>query len=77
MVSSFRLGLQWKLRIQVTITFNDNDTFISSDADSGKWMQANGMILWQYGCLKTTYGGYIVESAIVGSMFSLTGENGC
>jgi hypothetical protein len=41
MVSSFRLGLQWKLPIQVTITFNDNGAFVSSDGYSGKWMQAN------------------------------------
>jgi hypothetical protein len=70
MVSSFRLGLQWKLHIQVTITFNDNGTFISSDWDSGKWMQVNGMILWQYDGLKTAYGGYIVENAMIGSMSS-------
>ena len=42
-----------------------------------KWMQVNGMILWQYDGLKTTYGGYIVENAMIGSMSSFTGENGC
>jgi hypothetical protein len=28
------------------------------------------MILWQYDGLKTAYGGYIVENAMIGSMSS-------
>ena len=62
---------------QTGITFNNNGTF-SSQGYTGKWIQNDGMILFQYNTAnKTTYGGNFTGNAMVGIMSTFAGLNGC
>jgi hypothetical protein len=64
--------------VQVEITFNNNGTFsVPSQNLAGKWVQNDGMILFQFDISKTTYGGNFVGNAMVGIMSTFTGLNGC
>ncbi|MFY9199587.1 MAG: hypothetical protein ACOX7X_07300 [Methanosarcina flavescens] len=64
--------------VQVGITFNSNGTFsIPSQNLSGRWIQSDGMILWQFNTSKTSYGGNLAGNAMVGIMSTFTGSNGC
>lgn len=63
---------------QVGITFNNNGTFsIPSQNYTGKWVQNDGMILFQFDTLKTTYGGNFAGNTMVGMMSTFAGLNGC
>ena len=64
------------------ITFNNDGTFTvteDSETNVGKWAQNDGMILWQYDTIKTTYGGNFVKNVMVGMMSAFEGGNddGC
>lgn len=62
---------------QVGITFNNNGTF-STQNYTGKWVQRDGKILFQYDTSnKTTYGGNFAGNAMVGIMSTFAGLNGC
>jgi hypothetical protein len=61
--------------IQVPITFNSDGTFINQSL-KGKWVQNDGMILFQFDN-KATYGGNFAGNAMVGMMSTFTGSNGC
>jgi hypothetical protein len=63
---------------QVAITFAANGTFsIPAEGNHGKWSSHDGQILWQYDGLKTTYGGAVVDNAMVGISSTFAGLNGC
>jgi hypothetical protein len=63
---------------QVGITFNTNGAFsIPSQNLAGKWVQNDGMILFQFDTSKTTYGGNVAGNAMVGMQSTFTGSNGC
>jgi hypothetical protein len=62
---------------QVDITFNANGTFSLPPSSTGKWVQVEGMILWQFDNLKTTYGGNVAGSAMTGLMSTFGGLKGC
>ena len=60
------------------ITFNANGTFTTGDGGSGKWNSHDGQILFQYeNSLHTTYGGAVVDNAMVGISSTFSGLNGC
>jgi hypothetical protein len=61
---------------QVDMTFNSNGTF-SLAPYTGKWVQVEGMILWQFDNSNTSYGGNNAGSAIKGLMSTFGGLNGC
>jgi hypothetical protein len=60
---------------QIVITFNSDGTFKTSS--TGKWVQIEGKILWQYDGLKTTYGGNVSGNAMTGVSSTFGGLNGC
>lgn len=63
---------------QAGITFNSDGTFsVPSEGNTGKWVQNEGTIQWQYDTVKTTYGGNFVKNAMVGIMSTFAGLNGC
>jgi hypothetical protein len=79
------IGGQWTLHYdwgcdgsysQVGITFNNNGTFNIPNY-IGKWVQNDGMILFQFDTVKTTYGGNLAGNAMVGMMSTFGGTNGC
>jgi hypothetical protein len=59
---------------QAGITFNNDGTFSSDSA--GKWVQTDGTILFRFDN-STAYGGNVVGNAMVGTMLSFDGSNGC
>jgi hypothetical protein len=62
---------------QTGITLNNNGTF-SSQGYTGKWIQNDGMILFQYDTAnKTTYGGNFIGNSMVGMMSTFAGLNDC
>lgn len=61
---------------QVGITFNNNGTFTIQNL-TGKWVQNDGMILFQFDTNKATYGGNFAGNSMVGMMSTFTGLNGC
>jgi hypothetical protein len=61
---------------QAPITFNNNGTF-SNPPYTGKWVQSDGKILFQFDTAKTTYGGNFAGNAMVGAMSTFAGLNGC
>lgn len=62
---------------QAGITFNNNGTF-TSGIYTGKWVQNDGMILFQFDASpKTTYGGNLAGNAMGGMMSTFAGLNGC
>ncbi|MGB9939042.1 hypothetical protein [Methanosarcina sp.] len=64
--------------VQVGITFNNNGTFnIPSQGLAGKWVQSDGMILWQFDTSKTSYGGNFAGNAMAGLMSTFAGLDGC
>jgi hypothetical protein len=65
---------------QAGITFNNDGTFSTSEDDTsetGKWVQNDGMILFQFDPVKTTYGGNSAGNAMVGMMSTFAGSSGC
>jgi hypothetical protein len=65
---------------QAGITFNNDGTFSTSEASAGKWVQTDGMILFQFDqfdSIKTTYGGNLAGNAMVGMSSTFAGLNGC
>ena len=80
------IGGQWTLHFDwgcrgsyntSPITFNNNGTFTSAPY-TGKWVQTDRMILFQFDQPpKTTYAGNTVENAMVGIMSTFAGGNGC
>ena len=49
-------------------------------SETGKWVQSDGMILFQFDqwdSIKTTYGGNSAGNAIVGTMSTFAGSSGC
>ena len=65
--------------VQVGITFNNDGTFNASGL-AGKWTQRDGMILFQFDqwdSIRTTYGGNLAGNAMVGTMSTFAGLNGC
>lgn len=59
------------------ITFNANGTF-SSAPYSGHWSSHDGQILFHFdGGGQATYGGAVVDSAMVGISTTFGGLNGC
>jgi hypothetical protein len=61
---------------QVDITFDNNGNFSTSEGLTGKWVQVEGMILWQY-ANKCTYGGNVAGNAMTGLMSTFAGLKGC
>ena len=55
---------------------NSNGTFALAPY-TGKWVEIGGKILWQFDGSKTTYGGNIAGSAMIGAMSTFAGLNGC
>jgi hypothetical protein len=65
---------------QVGLTFNNDGTFNISGDLGGKWVQNDGMILFQFDqwdSIKTTYGGNFAGNSMVGTMSTFAGLNGC
>ena len=60
------------------ITFNADGTFASAPY-TGKWSSHNDQILFQFAgeSPPTTYGGTVVDSAMVGRSTAFTGAKGC
>ena len=61
---------------QVDMTLNANGTF-SLPPYTGKWVQVEGMILWQFDNSKTSYGGNVAGNAMTGLMSTFAGLKGC
>ena len=62
------------------ITFNNDGTFSTSEdevSETGKWVQNDGMVLFQFDSFKTTYGGNLAGNVMVGIMSTFAGLNGC
>jgi hypothetical protein len=67
---------------QVGITFNNDGTFsIPAEGNSGRWVQNDGMILFQYDVqfdtYNTTYGGNLAGNVMAGMSSTFAGLNGC
>ena len=61
------------------ITFNNDGTFSTSEdevSETGKWVQNDGMVLFQFDSFKTTYGGNLAGNVMVGIMSTFAGLNG-
>jgi hypothetical protein len=81
------IGGQWTLHydwgcsgiyVQVGITADNDGKFnIPTQKLTGKWVQNDGMILFQFDNNKVTYGGNFAGNAIVGMMSTFEGLNGC
>lgn len=64
--------------LHTTLTLNANGTFATGDGGAGTWNSHDGQILFQYNnTLHTTYGGAVVDSAMVGISSTFGGFNGC
>src|SRR5215469_14572750 len=60
--------------VQVGTTFNNNGTFSTPSQNlTGEWVQNNGMVLFRF----DTYGGNLAGNAMVGTMSTFEGLNGC
>ena len=59
----------------VGLTINANGTFTTGS--SGKWTQLEGMIEWKFDNTTTAYGGNVLGDAMVGSMSTFNGLDGC
>jgi hypothetical protein len=62
--------------ISAPITFNNNGTFAVQGL-SGKWSSHDGQILFQFDSNHATYGGSVVDSAMVGISSTFAGLDGC
>lgn len=63
---------------QTSLTFNTNGTFTDGFGETGTWISHDGQILFQFNnTVHTTYGGAVVESAMVGISFQPPSSSGC
>ena len=63
---------------QDEVTFNANGTFADSQGHNGNWSENAGMMEFQFTPpVRTTYGGNVQGSAIVGISSTFGGLQGC
>jgi hypothetical protein len=52
-------------------------TWTNGEGGTGHWIQAAGMITFQFNGLKTTYSGNLASKSVTGIMSTFGGSNGC
>src|ERR1700726_4702696 len=62
---------------QVSITFNNDGTFTTSEPLTGRWSQNEGKIVWRFDTFPTVYGGDVVSVTMDGISSTLAGLDGC
>jgi hypothetical protein len=63
--------------VQISITFNNDGTFTTSEGSPGRWSQQEGKIVWLFNNSSTVYGGDVVSVTMNGISSTLHGLNGC
>lgn len=60
-----------------TMTINANGTWTNGQGYSGPWIQAAGMLTFQFNNFKTTYSGNLASQSVTGIQSTFIGGNGC